>query len=181
MASKVVVPAEGYTLVRTGVKVQLPKGTCGRSTTVASLALRGVETGAAVIERDLVRNQGHKDYVMRQWLRWCWRRWTWPRKRPNSPKRRPGCPAQTTSPDLEIFHPYQASEIAPDEENGLVWERRVGNWHEEHWERLGMRRVDRMRLVLDVQNPLKKVEVATLAQDLRGLREGRHRLRNQGL
>ena len=69
--NRVVVPAESYTLVRTGVKAQLPRGTCGRITTVASLALRGVETGSAVIERDfrgevriLVRNHGPQDYVI---------------------------------------------------------------------------------------------------------------------
>ena len=40
--NQVVVPAGSYTLMRTGLKVQLPKGTCGRITTVASLAVRGV-------------------------------------------------------------------------------------------------------------------------------------------
>ena len=36
--NQVVVPAGSYTLVRTGLKVQMPKGTCGRITAVASLA-----------------------------------------------------------------------------------------------------------------------------------------------
>ena len=70
--NQVVVPAESYTLVRTGLKVQLPKGTCGRITAVASLAVRGVEAGSAVIERDfggevriLVRNYGHADYIVK--------------------------------------------------------------------------------------------------------------------
>ena len=36
---------------------------------------------------------------------------------------------------FEELDQVRVSEIAPDEENGMVWERLVENWHEEHWER----------------------------------------------
>ena len=66
--NQVVVPAGSYTLVRTGLKVQMPKEDVRED----HWAVRGVEAGAAVIERDfggevriLVRNYGHADYIVK--------------------------------------------------------------------------------------------------------------------
>ena len=58
------VPPGDSVLVKTGLAIELPPGTYGRLAPRSSLAIRGIETGAGVIDRDF---RGEVTVLLRNW------------------------------------------------------------------------------------------------------------------
>ena len=58
------VPSGDSVLVKTGLAIELPPGTYGRVAPRSSLAIRGIETGAGVIDRDF---RGEVKVLLRNW------------------------------------------------------------------------------------------------------------------
>ena len=58
------VPSGDSVLVKTGIAIELPPGTYGRVAPRSSLAIRGIETGAGVIDRDF---RGEVKVLLRNW------------------------------------------------------------------------------------------------------------------
>ena len=58
------VPPGDSVLVKTGIAIELPPGTYGRVAPRSSLAIRGIETGAGVIDRDF---RGEVKVLLRNW------------------------------------------------------------------------------------------------------------------
>jgi dUTP pyrophosphatase len=72
----VTIPAWGSTLIDLGIQIAIPSGYYGRIASRSSLALRGLEVGAGVVDSDfrgnlkaLLRNHSNNDFVIQKWDR----------------------------------------------------------------------------------------------------------------
>lgn len=72
----VTIPSWGSALIDLGIQMAIPSGYYGRIASRSSLALRGLEVGAGVVDSDfrgniqvLLRNHSNNDFVIQKWDR----------------------------------------------------------------------------------------------------------------